>query len=259
MPRLKVAVVTGGSRGIGRGICHELARVGWTIVINFHQNESAANQTKDEVEKLGAQGHIFQADISNKQDRSRVIQFVNEHIGRVDLLVNNAGVAPKNRTDILDLTEASYDRVMATNLKGSFFLTQLFAQLMIQYINDGIVTSPAIVNIGSISATAISINRAGYCISKAALGMTTMLWATRLAEYGISVFELRPGIIDTDMTSAVRGKYDRLILKEGLTPIRRWGKPEDIGKAVRAIAEGLFPFSTGEVIYIDGGFHIQRL
>lgn len=254
-----VAVVTGGSRGIGKGICLELARSGWTIVINFHQNIHAANQTKDEVEELGGTGHILQADVSKEQDRSKLLQFVVDQFGHVDLLVNNAGIAPKTRTDILDLTEESYNEVMAVNLKGPFFLSQLFAKLMIEYIKEGKIESPRIVNIGSISATTSSIYRAEYCLSKAALGMSTMLWASRLAEYGISVFELRPGIIDTDMTAAVRTKYDQLIFDENLTPIKRWGQPEDVGKAVRAIAEGLFPFSTGEVIYIDGGFHILRL
>ena len=254
-----VAVVTGGSRGIGKGICLELARSGWTIVINFHQNERAANHTKNEVEELGGVGHILQADVSKEKDRSKLLNFVADQLGRVDLLVNNAGVAPKTRTDILDLTQESYDEVMAVNLRGPFFLSQLFAKLMILYTEEEKIESPKIVNIGSISAITSSIHRAEYCLSKAALGMSTKLWASRLAEYGISVFELRPGIIDTDMTSAVRTKYDRLIFDENLTPIKRWGQPEDIGKAVKAIAEGSFPFSTGEIFYIDGGFHILRL
>ncbi len=255
----KVAVVTGGSRGIGRGICLELARNGWAILINYNQNTSAADQTKKEVEELGGSGYVLQADVSLTQGRSRLIQFIVDELGRVDLLVNNAGIAPRTRMDILELTEESYDEVMGVNLKGPFFLSQMTAKLMIECIEEGTISTPKIINIGSISAMTSSTNRAEYCLSKAGLGMSTLLWASRLAEYGISVFELRPGIIDTDMTAAVRDKYNQRIFEEDLTPIRRWGTPEDVGKAVVAIAEGYFPFSTGEVIYIDGGFHIQRL
>jgi len=259
MSSSRIAVVTGGSRGIGKGICLELARSGWTIVINYRQNEPAAIETRDEVNRQCGTGHIHQADISNTDDRGRIVQFVIDQFDHVDLLVNNAGVAPKSRNDMLNLTEESYDEVMAVNLKGPFFLTQLFAKQMILYVEKEKTVSPKIINIGSISANTSSTNRAEYCISKAAFGMTTELWASRLAEHGISVFELRPGIIDTDMTSAVREKYNRLIFEEDLTPIKRWGQPADVGKAVRAIAEGSFPFSTGEVIYIDGGFHLLRL
>jgi NAD(P)-dependent dehydrogenase (short-subunit alcohol dehydrogenase family) len=175
------------------------------------------------------------------------------------LLVNNAGMGPRQRVDMLQVGEASYDEVMTTNLKGPFFLTQMVSNTMIRLLKEEKISSPKIVNIGSISAYTSSPARAEYCISKAGLGMMTLLFADRLAEYGINVYELRPGIIETDLTSVVKDKYDRLILEEGITPIRRWGQPEDIGKAVVAIAEGLLPFSTGEIINVDGGFHISRL
>jgi NAD(P)-dependent dehydrogenase (short-subunit alcohol dehydrogenase family) len=182
-----------------------------------------------------------------------------ERFGRINLLVNNAGMGPRQRVDMLSASEDSYDEVMATNLKGPFFLTQRVANEMIELVGSEVISDPKIVNIGSISAYTSSPARAEYCISKAGMGMMTALWADRLAEFGINVYEIRPGIIETDLTSVVKDKYDHLILDEGITPIQRWGQPEDIGKAVAAIAEGLFPFSTGEVINVDGGFHISRL
>jgi NAD(P)-dependent dehydrogenase (short-subunit alcohol dehydrogenase family) len=178
--------------------------------------------------------------------------------GRLDLLVNNAGVAPRERRDLLEVTEQSYDDVMGVNLRGVFFLTQRVAKLMIQQLQDGKIETARIVNIGSISAYTSSINRGEYCIAKSGIGMLTALYADRLAEYGINVYEVRPGIIETDMTHGVQEKYDKLIA-EGLTPIRRWGTPEDVAKAVYALAEGYLGFSTGEIINVDGGFHIRRL
>jgi NAD(P)-dependent dehydrogenase (short-subunit alcohol dehydrogenase family) len=174
------------------------------------------------------------------------------------LLVNNAGVAPRQRADILETTEASYDEVMAVNLKGPFFLTQRVARVMLDLLKAGAIEHPKIINIGSMSAYTSSVNRAEYCLSKAGLGMMTALFADRLSEYGLNVYELRPGIIETDMTSVVQAKYDRLIA-DGLTPIRRRGQPDDVARAVVAIAQDQFPFSTGEVINIDGGFHLRRL
>ena len=175
--------------------------------------------------------------------------------GRIDLLVNNAGVAPTKRADILtrDADETSFDRLININLKGPYFLTQLVANQMVQQ------ASGRIVNITSVSAYAASVNRGDYCIAKAGLSMMTKLWATRLAEFGINVYEIRPGVIETDMTGPVKAKYDELIFQKDLTPIRRWGKPEDVAKAVVAIATDLLPFSTGEVIDVDGGFHLRRL
>ncbi len=181
-----------------------------------------------------------------------------EKCGRLDLLVNNAGMAPRQRRDLLETTEESYDEVMAVNLKGPFFLTQRVANLMIELLQQGVIEQPKIINIGSMSAYTASVNRGEYCLSKAGLGMMTALFADRLAEYGILVYEVRPGVIATDMTSVVKERYDRLI-GEGLTPVRRWGQPGDVAQAVLAIAQGYLPFSTGEVINVDGGFHLRRL
>jgi NAD(P)-dependent dehydrogenase (short-subunit alcohol dehydrogenase family) len=178
--------------------------------------------------------------------------------GRLDLLVNNAGMAPRQRQDLLEASEASYDEVMTVNLKGPFFLTQRVARVMIEMLQAGQITCPKIINMGSLSTYTSSVNRAEYCLSKAGLGMMTMLFADRLAEYGINVYEVRPGVVETDMTSAVKDKYERLI-GEGLMPIRRWGQPDDVAQAVIALAEGYLPYSTGEVINVDGGFHLRRL
>ena len=259
MSKEQVAIVTGSSRGIGRGIALSLAERGWQIVINFRSNSAAAEDTKKAVEAAGGGALLVQADMSSQTDLSQLADTTLKEYGRIDLLVNNAGVGPRQRTDMLQVGEASYNEVMDINLKGPFFLTQRVANEMINLQEKGIVKEPKIVNISSISAYTSSPARAEYCISKAGMSMMTKLWADRLAEYGINVYEIRPGIIATDLTSVVKDKYDRLILDEGLTPIKRWGLPEDIGKAVLAIAEGLFPFSTGEVINVDGGFHLHRL
>jgi NAD(P)-dependent dehydrogenase (short-subunit alcohol dehydrogenase family) len=255
----QVALVTGSSRGIGRGIALALAERGWHIVINYRGNRQAAEETGAAVEKYGVTGYLVQGDVAEKADRERLVDETLERFGRINLLVNNAGMGPRQRVDMLSASEDSYDEVMATNLKGPFFLTQRVANEMIELVGSEVISDPKIVNIGSISAYTSSPARAEYCISKAGMGMMTALWADRLAEFGINVYEIRPGIIETDLTSVVKDKYDHLILDEGITPIQRWGQPEDIGKAVAAIAEGLFPFSTGEVINVDGGFHISRL
>lgn len=252
------ALITGGSRGIGRGIALELAKLGHDLVINFASNEAAARETAAgciAAAKSGGRGvraEIFRADIASSADRSALVEFCRKNFPRLDLLVNNAGVAPSVRADVLEASEESFDRVMQTNVKGAFFLTQLAARWMMEQRAGKIVT------ISSISAYTASLNRAEYCIAKAALSMITPIFAARLAEHGIRVYEIRPGIIETDMTAPVKSKYDKLI-GEGLTPIRRWGRPEDVGKAVAAIAQDLLPFSTGEVINVDGGFHIRTL
>ncbi|HMJ65718.1 MAG TPA: 3-ketoacyl-ACP reductase [Candidatus Binatia bacterium] len=261
-----VALITGASRGIGRGIALELAHLGYDLVVNFAGNEAAAKQTAaDCVEralksqrKIRAQ--ICQADISQTGDRQRLIDFTRKTFQRLDLLVNNAGVAPEVRADILDATEESFDRLISINVKGPYFLTQLAAKWMIEQTRDWPDGSPKpkIITITSVSAYTASVNRGDYCISKAALSMITPLFAARLVEHGINVYEIRPGIIETDMTAAVKDKYDKLI-REGLAPIPRWGTPEDVGKAVAAIAQDLLPYSTGEVINVDGGFHVRRL
>jgi NAD(P)-dependent dehydrogenase (short-subunit alcohol dehydrogenase family) len=255
----QVAIVTGSSRGIGRGIVLALAERGWSVVINYRENSQAAEATQRDVEALGATAHLVQADMANLGDLNRLVDITMEQYGVINMLVNNAGIAPRVRLDMLEMTEESYDEVMSVNLKGPLFLTQRTANEMIRLIEAGTLNRPKIVNIGSISAYTSSPLRAEYCISKAGMSMMTLLWADRLAEYGINVYEIRPGIIQTDLTSGVKEKYDRLIVDEGITPIRRWGQPADVGKAVLAIAEGLLPFSTGEVINVDGGFHISRL
>ncbi len=259
MSNEQVAIVTGSSRGIGRGIALSLAERGWQIVINFRSNSAAAEDTKKAVEAAGGGALLVRADMSSQDDLNQLADATLKEYGRIDLLVNNAGVGPRQRVDMLQVGEASYNEVMDINLKGPFFLSQRVANEMIALQKKEIVQEPKIINISSISAYTSSPARAEYCISKAGMSMMTKLWADRLAEYGINVYEIRPGIIATDLTSVVKDKYDRLILDEGLTPIKRWGVPEDIGKAVLAIAEGLLPFSTGEVINVDGGFHLHRL
>lgn len=258
MSNNRVALVTGAGRGIGRGIAEALAEHGWTVVVNYRSNAQAATQTLRLVKKAGGRGAAIQADIADASARERLVEESLEKFERIDLLVNNAGMAPRQRMDILDTNEASYDEVMTVNLKGPFFLTQRVAKAMIELIKAGVVEDPKIVNIGSLSAYTSSPNRAEYCLSKAGMMMMTTLYADRLAEYGINVYEVRPGIIETDMTSVVKKKYDRLIV-EGVTPIRRWGEPGDVARAVIAVAEGYFSFSTGEVINVDGGFHFRRL
>jgi 3-oxoacyl-[acyl-carrier protein] reductase len=256
--RGRVALVTGAGRGIGRGIALALAGEGWRVVINFREDCQAASETLALVERAGGRGITLQADIADPAGRERLVAGVLEAYGRLDLLVNNAGMAPRQRRDLLETSEASYDEVMAVNLKGPFFLTQKVALVMIELLGKGTIAQPKIVNIGSISAFTSSVNRGEYCISKAGLAMVTALYAHRLAEHGIHVYEIRPGIIETDMTSVVKETYDRLIA-EGLAPIQRWGQPEDVAQAVVAIAEGRLPYSTGEVIHVDGGFHLHRL
>lgn len=255
------ALVTGASRGIGRGIALALAAAGWNLVLNYARNESAARRTAGDCTAAASDaGHTIrvmtqQADIGEPTDRDRLVRAARDFATNCDLLVNNAGVAPSVRADLLEAGEESFDRLLRINLKGPFFLTQQVARWMIE-------APPArggrIVFVSSISAYTASVNRGDYCISKAGIAMLTSLFAVRLAEHGIGVFEVRPGIIATDMTGPVREKYDRLIA-DGLTPIRRWGTPEDVGRAVTAIAANHFPFSTGEVFNVDGGFHLRRL
>ena len=260
----RVGLVTGSSRGIGRGIAIELAKTGHDLVINYVSNVNAAKQTrldclaaaKSQKKKIAVE--MFQADISKRMDRKWLIDFTKKKFRRLDLLVNNAGIAPRVRADILEASEKSFDEVMASNLKGPYFLTQLAARWMIAQRAQAPEYRPKIVIISSISSVAASVNRGEYCISKAGLSMMTKLYALRLAEFGIHVYEIRPGIVQTDMLQSVKDKYDKLI-SEGITPIRRWGQPEDVGKVVAAVAQDLLPFSTGEVIYVDGGFHSERL
>ena len=244
-----VAVVTGSSRGIGLGITKELLKDGFSVVV------SARSKT-DEVEKLeelyGDKVFFVPCDISSEGDIDNLVKETKEKFGTIDLLVNNAGVAPKVRKDILEITPDDFDAVIDINMKGTFFVTQKFAPLLIA---NG---SGRVVNVSSMSAYTASVNRGEYCISKAGISMITKLFAARLAEYGVSVLEIRPGIIETDMTAKVKEKYEKLIA-EGITPIKRMGKPEDIGKCVSAIAKGSFDFCTGTVIDCDGGFNVRCL
>lgn len=253
----KIAFVTGSSRGIGYGIAQELNREGFITVMS---GTSPAEKTAEAVQALPFPENALyiQGDISHAQDRRNFLDTILSSFGRVDLLVNNAGVAPSVRLDILQTTEESYDRVMGINLKGMFFLTQLFANSMIQLKAQLPDYCPRIVNISSMSSFTSSTNRGEYCISKAGISMVTMLFADKLAETGIPVFEIQPGIIATDMTSGVKEKYDKLI-SEGITPIRRWGTPKDIADAVSVCASGKLDFATGQVLHLDGGFHIRRL
>ena len=249
-----VALVTGASRGIGRGIALALADNSFDCVVNYARNADAANEVTREIESRGRRAAAVQADVSVAADRQKLVSETINAFGRIDLLVNNAGVAPDVRADLLEAGEESFDRLININLKGPYFLTQLVARQMISQRTPG----AKIVTVSSVSAYAASTNRGDYCVAKAGLSMMTQLYAARLAEHGINVYEIRPGIIETDMTGPVKAKYDALIAN-GLTPIARWGKPDDVARAVVAVATGLLPFSTGEVINVDGGFHMRRL
>lgn len=259
-----VAIVTGASRGIGKAIACELASLGYDLMINYFDfkdgqpDDGAAVETQKQIRQAGNKCEIFRGDVSKSQDRQKLVELTKTAYGRCDMLVNNAGVAPAKRVDILEANEESYDRVMNINLKGPYFLTQLVANWMVEQRKDNPQAGYRICTTGSMSAYTSSPARGEYCVSKAGIGMMTLLYADRLAEYNIGVFEIRPGIIKTDMTSVVTEKYDKLIA-EGILPTKRWGYPEDIAKAVGAIAEGRLDYSTGQVINVDGGFHFRRL
>ncbi|NLN04326.1 MAG: 3-ketoacyl-ACP reductase [Clostridiaceae bacterium] len=254
----KVAVVTGGTRGIGFGIVKLLVKNSFVVYAVGTREKEDDYPEFSTFKKNNKNCKYICANIHNEKDRINIVNTVMQNESGIDLLVNNAGVAPKERNDILKITEESMDFVLGVNLKGTFFLTQLVANKMIEQVEKG--KEPGmIVNIGSISSDTSSVNRGEYCISKAGVSMITKLFADRLASYGINVYEIRPGIIESDMTSTVKEKYDDLIFNRGILPIKRWGKPEDVAKAVLAFALGLFPYSTGTVVDIDGGFHIKRL
>ena len=254
----KVAFITGGSRGIGLGIAEHLAKNGFNLAINGVREEELVKKVLENLRKLGAEVIYCQGDIASKEARVAMLEKIKKYFGRLNILVNNAGVAPKERNDILAATEESFDYVLSTNLKGTYFLTQAVANWMIEQKAESEEFTSCIITVSSISATVASVNRGEYCVSKAGLGMMTQLFAVRLGEFGIPVYEVRPGIIKTDMTEGVAAKYNKLIA-EGLTVQNRWGFPDDIGKAVAAIAKGDFPYSTGQVFMIDGGLSIQRL
>jgi len=254
----RVALVTGGTRGIGLGIAKSLTAEGFSIVTCGIRPESAVLSVLAELTDLGADVLYCQADVSDPDARARMLPRIKDRFGRLDVLVNNAGVAPKVRADMLDATEESFERVLHINLQGPYFLTQAVARWMIKQGREDKSFQACVINISSISATAASTNRGEYCISKAGVSMATNLWAVRLAEFNIPVYEVRPGIIKTDMTQAASDKYDRLI-REGLTLQRRWGLPEDVGRAVATLVRGDLPYSTGQVIKVDGGMTIPTL
>ncbi len=256
---VQTALVTGASRGIGRAIATALGRQKFNVVVNYARNAAAAQEVAAEIRSAGGQAHPVQADIASTADRARLVAESVKAFGRIDLLVNNAGIAPDVRADLLEAGEESFDKLINTNLKGPYFLTQLVARQMIAQPAGEQGAGGKIVTVSSISAYTASVNRGDYCIAKAGLSMLTQLFAARLAEHGINVYEIRPGVIQTDMTGPVKAKYDKLIFEGDLTPIKRWGQPDDIGKAVVAIATDLLPFSTGQVLDVDGGFHLRRL
>lgn len=255
----KVASVTGSRRGIGLGIAKALARSGYRVVLSGASSLESTQSVLDEFAKEGLEATYIQCDISDIQQGKALIQEIIARYGRLDLHVNNAGVAPKTRLDILETTEESFDYVLSVNLRGTFFLCQEAANAMLKLKEQGLEDyNPRIVNVSSMSAYTSSTNRGEYCISKAGISMVTQLFADRLAEFGIPVFEVRPGIIMTDMTAGVREKYQKLI-DGGVTPIKRFGQPEDVANCVLAAASGLLDFATGQVLNADGGFHIRRL
>ena len=254
----KTALITGGSRGIGLGIATHLAKNGFDIAINGMREESHVADVIKSLRDIGADVIYCQGDVSSSADRKKIIQKTKNHFGRLNVLVNNAGIAPKERRDVLETSEESFDEVLSINLRGNFFLTQQVANWMIEQKKTDQEFSGCIINISSISATVASVNRGEYCISKAGLSMATQLFAVRLGEFDIPVYEVRPGIISTDMTAGVKAKYDKLI-EAGLTVQKRWGLPDDVGKAVASLATGNFPYSTGQVIMVDGGLTIPRL
>lgn len=258
-----MVLVTGAGRGLGRGIALQLAAHGCSVVINYAHNAAAADETAGQCRaaaKSGSQQFIsVRADISSGADRELLLERTLSHFGRLDALVNNAGMAPRERADIVDATEGSFEEIIRTNLQGPYFLTQSVARLWLASpAQPSLPGGRKIVFVTSISASTASIARGDYCISKAGLSMAAQLWATRLAANGIQVVEVRPGIMATDMTSGSKGKYDAM-LAAGLVPQMRWGTPEDVGLAVRSIIAGDFPFSTGAIISVDGGFNLSRL
>jgi len=254
----KVALITGAARGIGFGIAMKFASEGCDIVIADIQDEEKVENNLKKISNFGRKILYCKSDISSSKDRSELINKIREHFGKLNILVNNAGVAPAVRADILEASEESYERVMKINLQGPYFLTQLVAKYFIEQKKMNSDFSASIINISSISAETASVSRGEYCISKAGLSMMTKLYAVRLAEFDIPVFEIRPGIIMTDMTSAVKDKYDKLIA-EGLLLQKRWGQPEDIANAAAMMARGDIAYSTGQVVYVDGGFSVSRL
>lgn len=254
----RVALVTGGARGIGLGISRSLAADGFDLAVCGVRDAEAVESTLEDLRSLGGRVEYFRADVSQTEDRQRLIEGVRDVFGRLHVLVNNAGVAPNVRADILEASEESFDRLVQINLKGPYFLTQLAARWMVEQKGSDADFDGCIINVSSVSATVASTNRGDYCITKAGISMATKLWAARMGEFGVPVYEIQPGIIRTDMTSGVTEKYDRLI-EDGLLVQGRWGTPDDIGRTAAALARGDIPYATGQVIYTNGGLTLQRL
>jgi len=263
MSEIPCILVTGSSRGLGRGVALELARAGMSVAIHCAANRSAAEATAADCTAAAVHEAqrfpVVSGDLGDSAARRGVFEQTLAAFGRLDGLVNNAGIASPGRKDMLECTEESWDTVMSVNLKGPWFLSQMAANWWLAHEGGACLANGyKLVFVTSVSAVLGSMNRGDYCISKAGLGMASQLWALRLAEHGIQVVEFRPGIMETDMTAGVKAKYDPMIAS-GAVPMRRWGQPEDVGKGVRAFLEGALPFSTGEVIYMDGGLRLGRL
>ena len=258
MTSKRVALITGGSRGIGFGVAMQLAQSGFDVAINGRRDASDVADAVAQLEAAGATVLYCQADVASREDHQTMLDSIRTKFNRLDVLVNNAGVAPSVRADILEAGEESFDRLISINLRGPYFLTQSAARWMVQQSDADKAFRGCIVNVSSVSATVVSTNRGDYCISKAGVAMATQLWAARLAEHNIDVYEVRPGVIATDMTAGVTEKYDRLIAG-GLTVEKRWGTPHDVGKAVAMLARGELPYATGQVLNVDGGLTLQRL
>ena len=254
----KIAFITGGTRGIGFGVALALGKAGFDLAVNGIRNEGDVTKSLEELRNLGVNVAYFQGNVAVREDRQAMLDKILSHFGSVNVLVNNAGIAPRERADILHAKEEIWDEVMEINLKGPYFLTQLFANYFVEKKLENPLFEASIINISSISAFVASINRGEYCVSKAGIAMATKLWATRLGEYDIPVYEIQPGIIKTDMTSGVVEKYDKLF-QEGISLQRRWGLPDDVGKVAAMLAQGNMPYATGQAIKVDGGLHIQRL
>lgn len=252
------ALVTGGTRGIGLGIARALARDGWDLALCGVRAEAEVTGVVDELRAAGAAVHYCAADLARSDDRARLVADIHARYGPINALVNNAGRAPKVRADLLEATEESFEDLLRTNLQGPYFLSQAIARTQLERRRADASFAASIIFITSVSATLASVNRGEYCVSKAGLSMAARLFAVRLAEHGIAVYEVRPGIVDTDMTAGVRDAYDRRIA-DGLVPARRWGRPEDVGRAVAALARGDFPYATGTVVHLDGGLSLPRL
>lgn len=254
----RVALVTGGTRGIGLGVAEALAREGFSLCVCGVREETAVAEVLAKLRALTSDVLYARCNVADREQRAAMLDAIRARFGRLHVLVNNAGIAPRERRDVLDATEESFEELMRVNLQGPYFLTQTVARWMIEQKKADPAWAGSIVNVSSISATVASVSRGEYCVSKAGVSMATQLWATRLGEFDIPVYEVRPGVTATDMTAGVKDKYDRLIA-DGLCVQRRWGTPADVGKAVASLARGDLPYSTGQVLMVDGGLTLPRL